>query len=134
MSNHEHAKTDELCMYWVPADTDIPMEFKSVASSIHAVIEMMGGYIEQVRTEYMPELPCGCRMVMLVDEEGRLKGLPRNSRAGIYYPYAEIAGDAYLVGEGFVDGELDWFSLPQSMSHWQGPGNPITVNKQPWEK
>jgi hypothetical protein len=32
MSNHFHTKGDELHVFWIPADTDIPMQMKVVKS------------------------------------------------------------------------------------------------------
>lgn len=135
-NTHTHPRTDELHVYTVPADTDHKMEMKVVRNHFRAMMDLVGGYIEVVRTG-LPELPCGCRLVMVVNEEGRLQDLPRNSRAETYYP-GTIAGDVFLVGEGLVPdnegfAEPDFFSLPQNFSTWEGPGSPLPTDKQPWE-
>lgn len=49
---------------------------------------------------------------MLVDEEGRLKGLPVNRRATLFYGHPYIAGDALLVG----DVEEDFTGLPEDVT------------------
>lgn len=134
MSNHIHKKTDELYVFAIPADTDQPMEMKVIPNKWEAMSKLVGGYIEVVRTEYIPELYCGCRMVMVVDDEGLLKQKPANTRASIFYPgYDSIVGDVFLVGEGMVNGEPDFFCLPQTLSTWEGPGNPLPPQSQPWE-
>lgn len=127
---HTHPKTDELFVYWVPADTDIPMEMKAVANDWRALAQLVGGYFEVVRGRYMPELPCGCMMAMGVNETGLLRRLPANPRVDVFYPFPPgICGDVFLVGEGLVktqDGDdVDFLSLPEAMKVWEGPGSPI---------
>jgi hypothetical protein len=118
-------------VFWIPADTDIPMQFKCIGTGWQDVNKFLGGYVESVHTEHMPELACGCAMVMLVDEEGLLKRLPFNTRASIYYPFGPgISGDAIVLGQGLVsynhaEAEPDWFGLPQEFTAWEGPGSPI---------
>ena len=83
--------------------------------------ELIGGYIEQVR---LGQTIHRDDVVMLVDEEGRLKSLATNSRAsalyGIFKHGQPIAGDVYLVGlvdvieDGYV--EKDWGSLPDDVT------------------
>lgn len=141
---HTHKRGDELHVFFVPADTDQKMEIKVIHNGFQAMQRMVGGYIEIVRTRDMPELECGCRLVMVVNEEGLIHSLPQNPRASIFYPFgAGIVGDAFILGEGPVpdeDGltELDLFSLPQSMSLWEGPGSPVPTPNvyadRSWEK
>lgn len=72
----------------------------------------VGGYIEVVHPKYLPEGLC-----MVVDDEGLLKGSPVNNIASILYGTPEhgqpIAGNAVILGEGFVDGERDFVSLTE---------------------
>lgn len=72
----------------------------------------VGGYIEVVHPRYLPEGLC-----MVVDDEGLLKGSPVNNIASILYGTPEhgqpIAGNAVILGEGFVDGERDFVSLTE---------------------
>lgn len=130
-NTHTHPKTEDLAVYCIPADSDTRMSLGVIHNQYQSLQNMVKGYIEIVRTEYMPELSCGCRIVMVVNEEGRLKGLEQNIRAGVYYPHAPIVGDAILVGEGLVkspwdeEAEPDFFSLPPEFNHWEGPGHPI---------
>lgn len=130
--SHTHQATGELCVFWVPADTDQPMELKVVKDDWRSLGDLVGGYIEIVRSRVMPDLKCGCSLSMVVNEEGLLKGLPSNPRATTYYPFPGtegIVGDAFLVGEGLVvkSGEVDrdLFSLPEEFRYWEGPGSPI---------
>lgn len=137
---HLHTLTDELHVYFIPADTDLPMGMKVIPNMWRSVKNLIGGYIEQVVPNTAPELYCGCEMAMLVDEEGSMKQLPENIRAGILHQHRRdvIRGDVVLVGLGMVqsnDGEEpSWFSLPQALTAWEGPGNPLPrKDKQPWE-
>lgn len=134
-----HDKPTEYGVFWVPADTDQKMEYKIIGTNFHELGKLVGGYIEVVRTAAMPDLKCGCQMVMVVNEEGRLRGLPQNPRAEIYYPHGPIVGDVFLIGEGPVrydedEIEPDFFGLPPEFNEWDGPGNPIPNQlKQPWD-
>lgn len=143
---HTHPKTDELCVFWIPADQTQPMEFKTLKNNWYSLGEFLGGYLERVSTDLMPELHCGCRMVMAVNENGHLQHLPLNARASLFYPYSPgIVGDAFMVGEGLVGAKgmaigtpgeevaIDFFSLPQAIAGWKGPGFDLPNNKQPWE-
>lgn len=65
---------------------------------------MVGGYIETVPTLNLPEMN-GRRIIMVVNEEGKLKNLPRNSQATLV---AAIRADDYIVGRAVLckeDGE-----------------------------
>lgn len=72
----------------------------------------VGGYIEVVHPKYLPEGLC-----MVVDDEGLLKGSAINNIASVLYGTPEhgqpIAGNAVILGEGFVDGERDFVSLTE---------------------
>lgn len=78
------------------------------------------GYIEVVRSSFWPRLDCGCRLVMVVNEEGQLYRLPINSMAtylGLMVGQTStIYGDVFFVGEGLVqtpDGpEPDFIPVP----------------------
>lgn len=138
---HFHTPKDEVAVFWIPADTDVPMELKLIPNTWQGVREFVGGYVERIHTGLMPELYCGCPMVMLVDEEAKLKSnVMANLRASAFHPTG-IFGDAVLVGEGPTkpkdpdeDWTMDWFSLPQSFTEWEGPGAPIPQQHgQPWE-
>lgn len=60
--------------------------------------------------------------VMVVDESGRIDGLPINDMATrLYAPYPErhryfIAGDAYIVGEGMTMEGPDFVGLPDEVT------------------
>ena len=138
MGLHTHRRTDELHVFFVPIDTDEAMGMKVVSHDWRSIKDLLGGYIEEVSTELMPVLDCGCRVVMLVDEEGMLKGLGQNLRASSVYPHGAIRGPAVFVAEGPVktesDVEVSWFSLPQSFMRWEGPGTGAPSGSSvPWE-
>lgn len=64
---------------------------------------MVGGYIETVAT-HLPEIGTK-RIIMIINEEGKLKGLPRNQAATVLadiMPTDHIVGRAVLCKE---DGE-----------------------------
>ena len=67
--------------------------FAEIENTLEALQHAVGGYIETV------PLPAGG--VMIVDEEGRLKGKPDNAIASLAAGIG-IVGDALIVG---VDGE-----------------------------
>ena len=141
MSRHLHTKTGELAVYFIPADEAKPMELMVIPDDYHSMIALVGGYIQEVPRAITPRLDCGCRVSIVVDEEGLLKGLPLNFRASIYSPHNPLVGDAFLVGSGFMtpanpedDPEEDFFSLHQVFNTWEGPGHHYPVQKQPWEK
>lgn len=124
-------------MFWVPADTDLPMEMKVVQNNWRSLADLVEGYMEIVRTEHLPELSCGCRLIMVVNDNGLAQNLSQNQRAQVYYPHSPIVGNVFFVGEGLVQGEegteVDMFSLPQCFTEWEGPGAPVPSGKQPWE-
>lgn len=130
--SHHHAKPSEYGVFYLPASDREKAEYKIVGTSWEDMSRLLGGgYIEVVRLQpqLAPALPCGCRMVMVVDEEGLLKGLPSNKRASWFYPFGQgIAGNAFLIGEGAVmaDGyiEPDFVSLPPEFHRWAGAGHP----------
>lgn len=113
---------DQIRVYFIPADTDKPMEVKMINRGWLAMSELIGGgYIEVVRTPEMPKMK-GSPMVMVVDEEGLLKRLEHNPRASIYYPgFDGIKGDAFLVAENGPD----FTSLPEAIVDWDGPGSKL---------
>lgn len=81
-----------------------------------------GGWIEQVRLgrfagtykfrDQEQIVPPDGSLVMLVDEEGLLKGLSLNARASALYGVAQhgqpICGDAVLLGEVQTNEGPDW--------------------------
>lgn len=87
--------------------------------------ELVGGYIEIVRSELLDArfgtFENDGRIVMVVNEEGLIHGLPRNHRASSYYPGPTgICGTAVLLAEATVydDGypDRDFVSLPGGVS------------------
>lgn len=127
---HTHPKTDELHVLFVPSLGN--PEVRVIRRGLKPMQELVGGYIEYVASELLPELPCGCRLIMVVDEEGRLKGREQNPRASMISGRL-IVGDVFLLGQGLVGSEVDFFSLPQSYTKWT-PGKPWPLSAaQPWE-
>lgn len=92
-------------------DTENRMQFKDFGESLlDSLQKEVGGYIEVVHPKYLPEGLC-----MVVDDEGRLKGSAVNNIASVLYGTPEhgqpIVGNAVILREGFVAGELDFMSL-----------------------
>lgn len=123
---HAHVRTEDGMIWWVPSDSQIKPQLKSTDFSLSSLSSFVDGYIEVVRSPHLPELECGCRVVMVVNEEGLLRRLPRNSFATLIYGQPPgIMGDVFLVSEGPVRGsnpeddpEPDFFSLPPSLHNW----------------
>ena len=126
MSHHFHTKSDELGIYVVPADESQEPHYERISPNLDKFKAIVGGWIEIVRTEFLPELPCGCHIVMVVNEDGYNHNLPPNPRVQMYYPWNPVVGDVFLVAEGFTEeDEIDFVSLPTGFHFWKGPGNPL---------
>lgn len=92
-------------------NTENQMQFKNFSEPLlDSLQKEVGGYIEVVHPKYLPEGLC-----MVVDDEGRLKGSAVNNIASVLYGTPEhgqpIVGNAVILREGFVAGELDFMSL-----------------------
>lgn len=92
-------------------NTENQMQFKDFGEPLlDSLQKEVGGYIEVVHPKYLPEGLC-----MVVDDEGRLKGSAINNIASVLYGTPEhgqpIAGNAVILREGSVAGELDFMSL-----------------------
>ena len=92
-------------------NTENQMQFKDFGEPLlDSLQKELGGYIEMVHPKYLPEGLC-----MVVDDEGRLKGSAINNIASVLYGTPEhgqpIVGNAVILREGFVAGELDFMSL-----------------------
>ena len=73
-------------------------------SNFKSIQQAIGGHFETVRTQLMVDYFKDPSLIMLVDEEGRVKGLPINS-AGCVLCRGIIAGDlifARIAGEDIV--------------------------------
>ena len=80
--------------------------------TLRGMQEFVGGYIEIVRPAYLRR-----PYVMIVNEEGLLKGLPINNTGSLLYG-APIVGDVLILKEGFNDdGEPDLLSLDMDEAH-----------------
>ena len=92
-------------------NTENQMQFKEFGEPLlDSLQKEVGGYTEVVHPKYLPEGLC-----MVVDDEGRLKGSAINNIASVLYGTPEhgqpIVGNAVILREGFVAGELDFMSL-----------------------
>lgn len=141
MSTHTHPRRSEFNIFWIPADPDIPMQLKIIGADWQSMSRFVDGYIEVISQVHLPELYCGCSMVMVVNEEGLLKKLPENLRATALIPPDKvnmtdsIVGDVFLVGCGQItpdhpedDPEVDFFTLPSALRRWEGPGHPLPTS------
>lgn len=132
MTEHPHPYEPFLRILKVPADHDLPMEFVQIDDNLQSMRDAIGGgYLQELRrVSPQTELPCGCHLVMVVDEDGKMKALDINPRATAYYEYDIIRGNVFFVGEGpkrDADGEVttDFISLPGEFHTWEGPGHPL---------
>jgi hypothetical protein len=126
LRTHPHGQDGSYRVFHIPASPEEPMQYLEVRNNLEALKKLVGGWIEIVRTDHIPELRCGCRMVMVVNENGIAEGLMPNTRVMQYYPWNIIRGDVFLIGEGPVkdsDGfeDVDLFSLPPEFHNWEGP-------------
>jgi hypothetical protein len=78
--------------------------------SLQLMRDLIGGHIEHVLPKRLPGPYC-----MIVDEEGRLKGLPINWYASLLYETdihgTPIVGDILLMKDAWIDGECDIVGL-----------------------
>ena len=99
----------------IKVTTDNVISLVDVAENGHPLYEIVrdtiGGYMENVYPKGLPE-----EYVMIVDEEGKLKGYPVNP-IGCYLYQSHIHGDA-IVGNviilklGIYQGEHDIVGIP----------------------
>ena len=81
-----------------------------ISNTLEAFQNLVGGYIETVS--------CGGSAVLIVNEEGKLNGLPLNFRLG---HLDIIAGTAVLVGvdgDGFTDTPYSFSTWKRLLSQW----------------
>ena len=87
-------------------------EFETIVDSLGEMQRLVGGYIEPIRINHLRT-----KLVLVVDEEGRLKNLPVNVRATylvskacntLNNPQMVIVGDAFLC----VDWSTHFRSIP----------------------
>lgn len=96
---------------------DIPSGFPEINA---AILGDSSDLVEQVYARGLLVLTEAAKqdIVMLIDEEGLLKGLPMNSAASVLYGThvhsQPIVGDAYIVGSTTEE----WADLPE----WITPG------------
>jgi hypothetical protein len=98
---HTHPRTDDIAVFWIPADRTVPMEMKVVKNEWRELNKLVGGYLEQLRTMNFPDLPCGCQLAVFGDEEATLKNSPINARM-MGVSLVGVWGDVVIVGEGLV--------------------------------
>jgi hypothetical protein len=133
---HEHVHTSDLAIFQIPDDSSQPLEYRVIPHNLDGLRHAIGGgWIEIVRTPFMPLLGCSCRCVLVVDEEGLIKQTEYNERATVFYPHNPgIHGDAFLVGEGpDPEGELEFFSLPPAFRDYRG-GRMAPPENREWLK
>ena len=111
----------------IPADRDQAMVFMegninwdNPESALGVLQEEVGGYVERVRIGDYRARRGFPDVIMLVDEEGKLKGKETNRRASYLYGTLVhsqlIAGDVVIIGEKLdpMEGAV-WCDLP---SNW----------------
>lgn len=89
--------------YILVATTEGELYMKPFRVRYYSVInEVVGGYFEIANQDYFEP-----KFELVVNGEGKLKGLPFNALASILYG-ANIVGDVCFVESGLVGGEVDW--------------------------
>lgn len=84
----------------IPADEDLPVEFKEMESSLEAYQKIVGGYIEAVR---LRKSNTSVDMDFYCNEDFIAEGLPMNVRASLLYTLSfgvlnQICGDVVCIG------------------------------------
>lgn len=79
----------------------------NISVTLENLQKTVGGYIEVV------PLTSDCKLLMIVNEEGKLKGLEKNFFCGI----DTIVGTVIIIGRG-ENGE-DFSDIPIQMSAWK---------------
>lgn len=80
----------------ISADATKPVQLVETGTDAAAIAAALGcEWIETVRTAWLRDR----RMLMVVDEEGRLTNAPLNARASMIYAADAIQGDVLLVGD-----------------------------------
>lgn len=115
--SHEHDLTGPIHGLAIPADESTPPQMIKVANQLSEFQRMVGGFVEQTFARLDP-LPCGCEIVMLVNEEATPLGLPFNKTASEIWS-GELRGDVLLVGQWYQKdsdegGTFHWVSLPEN--------------------
>lgn len=133
---HFHTKRDEMLVFWVPAAKNEVPELRMIACNYAGLQRAVGGYVTPYPLSLidLPELPCGCDLAVLVDEDGMMKRLEHNDRMNAYLNMRgfqqPILGDALVVAQGPVGkGEYEYWGLPDFMRRWRGPGYPLPVDE-----
>lgn len=82
----------------------------NISGSLENLQKIVGGYIETV--------PVGSKHVLIVNEEGKLRGLPFNFHMGLL---DTIVGDAIVLGvqgEEFTDATLELWMWKELLKDW----------------
>lgn len=100
-------KVTTLVVRTVPQNEALPLRNIEVVDGLKSYQELVGGYVEVVR---LPHLKTGRKapIVMVVNEEGVLRGLSPNRRASVI-AHRLIVGDVFLVRED-IDHFVDYIS------------------------
>lgn len=82
-------KPKKLTVYRINADNT--EKVAEIADDLVTYQQIVGGYVEQIRL--------GNGLLMIVDDEGRLKNKPINMKASRFVPGNTIVGDVFIVGD-----------------------------------
>lgn len=96
----------------IPADDDLPMEFKEIESGLSAYQKIVGGYIEAVR---LTDGPLSVAMDYYCNEDGLAEQLPLNRRATLLY-YLSFGVQGYIVGDVVCIGGVDRYGNDKPLS------------------
>lgn len=97
----------------VPPDENEPVTLKQIDNSVEGFQEVVGGYFGVATSDELNRLMpirLGVRTVMVVDEDGRFKRLPINSRASGLYVRSPLVGTVFICGER-LQSPMDFVSL-----------------------
>lgn len=109
---------DEIRIGIIPADDSAEIQYKTVKRDYKFYREIVGGYLEIVRPRGFVRLneETGRRHILVVDEEGAIKGDPINPRASLIYGMAihgqPIVGNVIIATEALLWSREDMMYEP----------------------
>lgn len=99
----------------IPADQELPIEFKEIESGLSAYQKIVGGYIEAVR---LIDSPLSVAMDYYCNEDFLAEQLPFNPRATLLY-FLSFEVQGYICGDVVCIGGVDRYGNDVGLSERQ---------------
>lgn len=139
---HPHPYTDELHVFYIPAEQDQKMELIVVPNSRDALTHRLSATLLYTMDEDLglPALSCSCPLSMVLNHDGLLSEheLVPNLRASLFLTDGYVFGDVLMVGQGIVQydngtTDVDFISLTPEFHDWRGAGFSVPSPRMPWQ-